>query len=203
METSDVKIEKIDIQPTSTYISPEVKRRQQFKHYNNTYAYISIRPSFLKAENGERKSLRQLWNNDFVPWLQNAVKENLEIEEEDDRPFGHLDVDQIKIQKIFDSYMTVTTGSILEMKNLCKALKKKSEMLACEYLDKKRVFGDKASIDEMSSFKSKVKKQDVQYDPDVEKEKEENKRRAEAKQRQAEQEVVDEKEKDDIEHIEL
>ena len=28
METSDIAIEKIDIQPTSTYISPEVKRRQ-------------------------------------------------------------------------------------------------------------------------------------------------------------------------------
>ena len=44
------------------------------------------------------------------------------------------------------------------MKELCKALKKKPELLACEFLDKKRVFGDKASIDEMSSFKSKVKK---------------------------------------------
>ena len=99
--------------------------------------------------------------------------------------------------------MTVTTGSILQMKNLCKSLKKKSEMLACEYLDKKRVFGDKASIEEMSSFKSKVKKQDVQYDPDVEKEKEETKRRAEAILRQAGQEVADESETEDIEHIEL
>ena len=200
METSDVKIEKIDIQPTSTYISPEVKRRQQYKHYNNTYVYISIRPSFLKAENGERKSLRQLWNNNFVPWLQNAVKENLEIEEEDERPFGHLDVDQIKIQQIFESYMTVTTGSILQMREICKALKKKPEMLACEYLDKKRVFGDKASIDEMSSFKSKVKKQTVEYDPDEEKEKEDKKRRAEAVLRQAGANVANEQETEDLMH---
>ena len=49
------------------------------------------------------------------------------------------------------------------MREICKALKKKPEMLACEYLDKKRVFGDKASIDEMSSFKSKVKKQNIEY----------------------------------------
>ena len=76
-------------------------------------------------------------------------------------------------------------------------------MLACEFLDKKRVFGDKASIDEMSSFKSKVKKQDVQYDPDVEKAKEEDKRRAEAEKRQAENKAQEEEKTDDTEHIEL
>ena len=97
METNDVKIEKIDIQPTTTYISPEVKRRAAFKHFNNTYTYITIRQSFMKTDTGERRNLRSMWNNDFVPWLQNAVKENLEIEDPDDRPFGDLDVDKIKI----------------------------------------------------------------------------------------------------------
>ena len=62
------------------------------------------------------------------------------------------------------------------MKELCKALKKKPELLACEFLDKKKVFGDKASINEMSSFKSKVKKQEVQYDPELEREKEERRK---------------------------
>ena len=106
--------------------------------------------------------------------------------------------------------MSVTVGSINEMKNLCKALKKKTEMLACEFLDKKRVFGDKASIDEMSSFKSKVKKQEVQYDPDVEKEKENERRRAEANEREEKRKAEEESKKkeetakeDDIEHIEL
>lgn len=32
-------------------------------------------------------------------------------------------------------------------------------MLAVEFLDRKNVFGSKATIDEMSKFKSKVKKQ--------------------------------------------
>ena len=67
------------------------------------------------------------------------------------------------------------------MREICKALKKKPEMLACEYLDKKRVFGDKASIDEMSSFKSKVKKQNVEYDPDEEKEKENTQKAVQAR----------------------
>ena len=75
------------------------------------------------------------------------------------------------------------------MKSLCKALKKKTEVLACEYLDKKKVFGDKAGINEMSSFKSKVKKQEVQYDPDLEREKEQEKRRKEGEERRAAEEA--------------
>lgn len=42
----------------------------------------------------------------------------------------------------------------------------RKEILAVEWLDKKKTFGDKASLDEMSSFKSRVKKQKVVYDPD-------------------------------------
>lgn len=35
-------------------------------------------------------------------------------------------------------------------------------MLAVEWLQKKKVFGDRASIDEMSAFKSRVKKQAIE-----------------------------------------
>ena len=131
----------------------------------------------------------------MVPWLHNAVKQNAEKEDPDDKLFGDLDVDQIKIQKIFEAHLSVTTGSIKEMKELCKALKKKTELLACEFLDKKRIFGDKASIDEMSSFKSKVKKQDVQYDPDVEREKEQAKKKKEAEERGALRDAEEKKKK--------
>ena len=72
--------------------------------------------------------------------------------------FGELNVEKIEIKKIAGQTITVTTGSIREMRALCTALKKKTEMLACEFLEKKKIFGDKASIDEMSSFKSKVRK---------------------------------------------
>ena len=44
------------------------------------------------------------------------------------------------------------------MNKIANNLKQRKEVLAVEWLDKKKVFGDKASIDEMSSFKTKVKK---------------------------------------------
>ena len=50
-------------------------------------------------------------------------------------------------------------------------LKKRENILACEYLDKQVVFGNKATFNEMASFKSKVKKKDPVYDPQAEEEK--------------------------------
>ena len=79
------------------------------------------------------------------------------------------------------------------MVQLCKALKKRSEILACEYLDKKKMFGDKASIDEMSSFKSKVKKQEVVYDPEEEKEKEKKRKEEEIERKRIENEEAEKK----------
>ena len=65
------------------------------------------------------------------------------------------------------------------MNKIANNLKQRKEVLAVEWLDKKKVFGDKASIDEMSSFKSKVKKQEVVWDPELEKEKAEKKEQEE------------------------
>lgn len=55
-----------------------------------------------------------------------------------------------------------------DLKRVSEVIAQRKEVLAVEYLDKKNVFGKKASVDEMSSFKSKVKKQDPIYDPEVE-----------------------------------
>ena len=92
MNTEEIKIEKIDIQPTNTYVSPEIKQRQQFKYFNNTYTYITIRPAFLKTEAGEKTNLRAFWNNDLLPWLQEAVKND-----PDNKLFGDLDVSKIQL----------------------------------------------------------------------------------------------------------
>ena len=146
----------------------------------------------MKTEAGDRRNLRTLWNDDFLPYLRDAVAENLKIDDKEVLHSGNLDVEKLKVQKVFESHLTVTVGNIDEMKMLCKALKKRPELLACEFLDKKRIFGDKASIDEMSSFKSKVKKQEVQYDPELEKEKENEKKRAEAEEREAKRKAEEE-----------
>lgn len=50
-------------------------------------------------------------------------------------------------------------------------MKQRKEVLAIEWLDKKKLFGDKANLDEMSAFKSRVKKQEVVWDPEVESDK--------------------------------
>ena len=44
MSADEIKIEQIDLKPHQSYVSPEIKARAQFKYYNNTFVYISIRP---------------------------------------------------------------------------------------------------------------------------------------------------------------
>ena len=203
MSTEDVKIEKVDIKPTTTYMSPEVKKKAAFKYYNNTYTYITFRPSSLKDDQGEKTNIRAIWNNDIVDWLREAQKADAEHE-----LFGDIEIDKIILSNVFSSYIIAKTGQITEMKELCKALKKRPDILACEFLDQKRVFGGKATLDEMSAFKSKVKKQDVVYDPDVEREKEKEKKKEEAEQRQKEEErkkmeAENEADDEDEVHIDL
>ena len=53
----------------------------------------------------------------------------------------------------------MTVKSVDDLKPAANKLANRPEVLAVEYLDKKNVFGSKASIKEMQKFKSKVKKQ--------------------------------------------
>jgi len=68
-------------------------------------------------------------------------------------------------------------GSLKDQQKIANNLKFRKEVLAVEWLDKKKVFGDKASLDEMSSFKSRVKRQAVVWDPEKERKREEAKKR--------------------------
>jgi hypothetical protein len=63
------------------------------------------------------------------------------------------------LRKVFDTHMMVLVNiKQTSLSKLAKKLAERKEVLAVEYLDKKRVFGMKASLDEMKSFKSKVKR---------------------------------------------
>ena len=53
--------------------------------------------------------------------------------------------------------------------------------MAVEWLNKKKVFGNRASIEEMSAFKSRVKKQSVDFDPDNQKSEAEEREEEQAK----------------------
>ena len=69
-----------------------------------------------------------------------------------------VDLSKIKVKKAFETYISFTVDDQKNMNKIANNLKKRKEVLAVEWLDKKKVFGDKASIEEMSSFKTKVKK---------------------------------------------
>ena len=94
----------ITVPESQTYVSPEVQRVKEFKFYNNTYAYITIREKFAVQEDGEKASLRSLWNDNIVPWLN--AREPVNPHE--------LDVEKISIKEIAGQTITVTTGLMRE-----------------------------------------------------------------------------------------
>ena len=63
------------------------------------------------------------------------------------------------LRKVFDTHMMVLANvKQKSLKKLAEKLASQKEVLAVEYMNKKRVFGMKASLDEMKSFKSKVER---------------------------------------------
>ena len=164
------------------YISPEAKRQNQYKFFNNTRLYVTFRKEFLqeplpdepqlKADKRAKLKVKTLFNSVIIDELQK--KEGSEELRED---FKTKDV---SVKKIDTDHIVVALKDLLDLKRVAKVLSKRNEVLAIEYLDKKRVFGEKASLREMSSFKSKVKKQTPVYDPEVEREKEAQRKKEEA-----------------------
>ena len=69
------------------------------------------------------------------------------------------DAENLILRKVLDSHIMVLANiKIKSLKKLAEKIADRKEVLAVEYLDKKKVFGIKASLDEMKAFKSKVKK---------------------------------------------
>lgn len=82
-----------------------------------------------------------------------AVVKNLKVNKVDP------DAENLILRKVLDSHIMVLANiKIKSLKKLAEKLADRKEVLAVEYLDKKKVFGIKASLDEMKTFKSKVKK---------------------------------------------
>ena len=82
-----------------------------------------------------------------------AVVKNLKVNKVDP------DAENLILRKVLDSHIIVLANiKIKSLKKLAEKIADRKEVLAVEYLDKKKVFGIKASLDEMKAFKSKVKK---------------------------------------------
>ena len=132
--------------------------------------YVTFREKYVaKAgeKSTERKSARELFQTAVLDYLKNA--------KETENRLLDVDLREIKLKQASQSHIMIVVDTQNDMKKIANNLKMRPEILAVEWLDKKKVFGDKASLDEMSSFKSKVKKQPVQYDPEVERKKAEEK----------------------------
>jgi hypothetical protein len=66
---------------------------------------------------------------------------------------------QPKLRKAFDDHLQLTVASLDDLRQAAELIKELPDVLAVEFLDRKNLFGSKATIDEMSKFRSKVKKQ--------------------------------------------
>eukprot|EP00347_Sterkiella_histriomuscorum_P024178 403332037 len=144
----------------SGYVSEEVKLQQTFHFYNNTNFYVSFRKKFL-----DQSSSKQL-----------AALIKSELEKHQDK------ISSVKIKKIYQTYAIYELGEIKELKVAAELLQTRQEILALEFLQRKRIFGRHADIDEMAKFKTKVRKQEpVKKDEKKESEPLENQSKEEVK----------------------
>ncbi len=134
-----MKAEQVLFNEENSYVSPEVLAQREYKFYNNTYIYISIRDQFL-GDGDKGGEVRKLYNDLIRPALENTGLKDF------------------KLKKVFDSHLQVALADLDEIKPAVRALKELPEILAVEYLMKKNVFGVKATIKEMAKFRPKIKK---------------------------------------------
>ena len=180
--TDQLKMEVIEMKEGSdgfhSYVSPELKKQQQFKFFNNTYMYVSFREKFI-AQPGEsasetKLSVRELYRTVVSEYLKNAQSNEGKLKD--------VDLEKLTFKQAYASHVTFTVGDQNDFKKIANNLKQREEIMAVEWLDRKKVFGHKATIEEMSAFKSKVKKQKIEYDPDKQIDYEEIKRKQEREQ---------------------
>ena len=136
-------------------MSPEGKKRQDYKYFNNTIIYVAFREVSIREPQAEDTKIGEEFKSK-VRLLYNAkIKPDLE----------EIGLQGFKLKKVFENHVQVQLASLDDIKPAAKKLKYNQHVLAVEFLDQKNVFGMKASVEEMAKFKSNVKKQKVVYDP--------------------------------------
>ncbi|CDW89035.1 4-phosphopantetheinyl transferase [Stylonychia lemnae] len=160
----------------SGYVSEEVKLQQSYHYYNNTNFFVTFRQKYLK----EGVTTKQLANS--------VVKDELG---------KHPDkISSVKIKKLYQTYGIFELGDLKELKVAAELLSYRQEILASEYLQKKKLFGRHADLDEMAKFKSKIRKEEPKKKE--EEKKEEEKKDSEQKQQQQSENVVPEQKAEEI-----
>ena len=124
---------------TSGYVSDEVKEQQQFHHYNNTNFFVTFRGKYLK-----QTPIKELAHNVIKPFLVSSGT-----------------VKSLKVKKIYQSYVIYEVSDLAELRPAADLLtSQREEVLACEWLNKRRIFGVHADIGEMAKFKTKIRKEE-------------------------------------------
>ena len=65
---------------------------------------------------------------------------------------------KVSVKKVYQTYVIFELGALTELKQAADLLVKQDAILACEWLQQRRLFGISADISEMAKFKSKIKK---------------------------------------------
>ena len=109
-----------------------------YHHYNNTNFFVTFREKYLT-----KTPIKQL--------ASQVVKDYLLSEHPD--AFS-----KIRVKQVYKTFVVFEFGEQKELRHAAELLSKKDEILACEWLQKRRLFGINADLSEMAKFKSKIKK---------------------------------------------
>ena len=79
-KVENVKVESVEMDQSQVYISPESKRQNQYKFYNNTRLYVTFRNEFLqeplpdepqlKADKRAKLKVKTLYNSVIIDELE-------------------------------------------------------------------------------------------------------------------------------------
>ena len=127
-------------------MNPEYKKKNEFKYYNNTYIYVSFRDDFIPADDTPMKTLYK------TVVIDELRKDHPEYERHS------TNIEKVRLRKVFSKHMMISVEKVEDLKPIARVLSKRKEILAVEFLQRQRFFGEKASLDEMNAFKSKVRK---------------------------------------------
>jgi hypothetical protein len=140
----------------------ELKEQEEFKFYDNTNMYVTFRKNYI--EGSGKGAARPM----FKQVVMDELKDDKNAEE---LKKYSVDIGLIKLKMSFAQYIIIEVGRTLDHATISRILAKRPEILAVEFLNKKIKYGANATLDEMTSFKSKVKKIDpetkLETKPDV------------------------------------
>ena len=72
IDPSTVRVISTEMDSSTVYMSPEMKAKQNYRYYNNTFLYVSLREPYLKltSEAGETNVVRNYFSQRIKPLIE-------------------------------------------------------------------------------------------------------------------------------------